>query len=313
MADAAVEPNALGLTATWSQRRRRLLVSVRLAGAVDATSPPSVEITEPCVRVTWGTAECTMPLFSTVTTETSTWRQLGERLVEITLAKASAGPYWPRLLALKASITWLQPDWERWIDSDDDSDDGADGDSPHTANAPRAPRPLPPPPEGRATAAELEVPALGGTGWMHAWRELMTTPQRMHTLVRFWNMMADSERRDCVAQLVRLSAARGGEKVKGGGGLFRDLDPLIYAEEPLPAGWLDHFGRLSIAPAPPDLTAHSPATEPRPAPGAPAPSFAAVGAPAASEPLYADRVGVLRQLWQAMPPEEQMLVLSTFC
>eukprot|EP00922_Rhytidocystis_sp_ex-Travisia-forbesii_P054297 GHVS01080521.1.p1 GENE.GHVS01080521.1~~GHVS01080521.1.p1 ORF type:complete len:384 (-),score=34.29 GHVS01080521.1:282-1328(-) len=240
----------------------------------------------------------------------------GSHSLSVVLVKepTSARINWPSLYRPEeASVLkqWVNVDWNRW-DSTDDAD-AADMIPPEHDGLPNCPGTQASSVRAFATTTGgAEVGSLGG-GIMFSEKDLvpldecpdlttlgcfdeaqkskqdaacliffsqsMTTAQRMHTMVKLWNELEGKDRIDCLQLMVKLC---GGDadlstlaaRMKGGGEVVGDLDPVEYRKGGVTycRKWVQGFRKLQKG----------------------------------------DQLKSLSAMFQALEPNDQRVILSTF-
>eukprot|EP00933_Yihiella_yeosuensis_P017377 TRINITY_DN14529_c3_g1_i1.p1 TRINITY_DN14529_c3_g1~~TRINITY_DN14529_c3_g1_i1.p1 ORF type:complete len:173 (+),score=50.09 TRINITY_DN14529_c3_g1_i1:80-598(+) len=91
-------------------------------------------------------------------------------------------------------------------------------------------------------APELEVP---DGAWLQFYTETMTAPQRMQTLVHFWNSADQEQRVGFLRHLIELiNDPKVSNRIKGGQEVLKDLDVNYYNGVTYPEKWLETFKGL---------------------------------------------------------------------
>jgi len=79
------------------------------------------------------------------------------------------------------------------------------------------------------------------------YKESMTSPQRMATMVHMWNSAEQSERIEFLRHLIDLiNNPAISNKIKGGQEILKDLDASRYGGVTYPTKWLDDFKALAL-------------------------------------------------------------------
>ena len=226
-------------TITWFQRRGELTLVLTCRGA---EGEPTLEICPQELNLGWGSYSLSARFLNPVAEATASWRQSGTKL-ELSVRKAASGPHWRALFegGKRASV---KPDWDRWVEEDDDDDLDPAVPAGAAASAPVDA-------ETAALAETLEALDLGSIdeeSRLEQWRGL-TMPQRMLTMALFWNSMSDPSRLASVHKLVELLRGGGIDQqlagidasIKGGAGVLRGLDTSVYSGERHAKGWVSAF------------------------------------------------------------------------
>ena len=69
----------------------------------------------------------TFEFFAPVDTTTSKWTKTGFHLIFVIEKKDENAPFWPRLLKTSQKNQYLQVDWSKWVDEDEEEEDGQKG------------------------------------------------------------------------------------------------------------------------------------------------------------------------------------------
>ena len=93
-------------------------------------------------------------------------------------------------------------------------------------------------------APEMELP---DGAWLQYFGESMTGPQRMLTMVHFWNCSEQEDRTEFLRHLIDIIGNPAvSDKIKGGQAL-RDLETGLYDGVTHPEKWVEHFKeRLAV-------------------------------------------------------------------
>ena len=226
-------------TIAWFQRRGELTLVLTCRGA---EGEPTLRICPQELDLSWGSYSFSARFLNPVAEETASWRQSGTKL-ELSVRKAASGPHWRALFEGGKRAT-VKPDWDRWVEEEDD----VEPEPPLPAGAAASA------PVGAETAAltealeALDLGSIDEEGREEKWRGL-TLPQRMLTMALFWNSMNDTARLASVRKLVEM--LRGGDvdqqlagidaSIKGGAGVLRGLDTSVYSGERHAQGWVGAF------------------------------------------------------------------------
>lgn len=93
-------------------------------------------------------------------------------------------------------------------------------------------------------APKLEMPE---GPWLKYYVEHMTAPQRMQTMVHFWNSAEQEERVEFLRHLIDIIGNPAiSNKIKGGQEVLKDLDTSFYEGVTYPEAWLDSFKETKI-------------------------------------------------------------------
>eukprot|EP00927_Polykrikos_kofoidii_P057504 TRINITY_DN51642_c0_g1_i1.p1 TRINITY_DN51642_c0_g1~~TRINITY_DN51642_c0_g1_i1.p1 ORF type:complete len:202 (+),score=46.21 TRINITY_DN51642_c0_g1_i1:66-608(+) len=94
-------------------------------------------------------------------------------------------------------------------------------------------------------APQIEIPE---GAFLQYFTDSMTAPQRMQTLVHFWNSADQTERVEFLRHLIDIiNNPRISNRIKGGQEILRDLDTKFYAGVTYPEKWLEYFkGELDV-------------------------------------------------------------------
>eukprot|EP01065_Artemidia_motanka_P029881 TRINITY_DN35952_c0_g1_i1.p1 TRINITY_DN35952_c0_g1~~TRINITY_DN35952_c0_g1_i1.p1 ORF type:complete len:197 (+),score=50.55 TRINITY_DN35952_c0_g1_i1:82-591(+) len=129
--------------------------------------------------------------------------------------------------------------WDKIADSDDEE-----------ASPPAAPPPPPPPAPAPAPAAPTGEDCADLSGAPHLkspdaigfYSGRMTLPQRMLTLVHFWNASERDQRVGFLRRLIDvIGDVRITNQIRGGQEVLRDLDPAYYSGVSYPEHWRAQF------------------------------------------------------------------------
>ena len=231
-------------TIAWFQRRGELTLVLTCRGA---EGEPSLEICPQELNLSWGSYSLSARFLNPVEEATASWRKSGTKL-ELSVRKVASGPHW-RALFEGGKRAYVKPDWDRWIEDDDDEDD------------------LPTVPASAATSAPadvekaaldlgsidlgcqpLDLGSIDEEPRLDRWRGL-TMPQRMLTMAMFWNCMSHPCRLASVQKLIELLRGDGIDQqlagidasIKGGAAVLRVLDTSVYSGERYAQGWVSAF------------------------------------------------------------------------
>ena len=222
-------------TVAWFQRRGELTLVIGCAGA---QGEPALKIGAEELSLSWGSYNLSARFLKPVVEATASWRKSGMKL-ELGVRKAATGPHW-RALFEGGKRAYVKPDWDRWIEEEDDPEAPASA----AASAP----------VDAKTAALAETPealdlgSIDDEARLERWRGL-TMPQHMLTMALFWNCMSDPCRLAAVQRLIELLRAGGIDQqldgidasIKGGAGVLRGLDTSVYSSERHAEGWVSAF------------------------------------------------------------------------
>lgn len=235
---------------SWYQRRKCLNINFLCSGT---SGEPTTDVSDTDVTLTWGPYGFSGCFHKQVNSASAKWTHR-PGLVQLSLRKAEGGAHWPSLFK-GGKLSFLSPDWDKWIDSDDDDTDNESENNckqsgistvggnvkGSDATAARAGK-LPPP-------SNMELPPLSTEqleGWQGAWVG-MEMPQRMVTLAELWNAQTTAARLNSAKRLLTILGEAGGElaelqkKVKGGESVLRGLDTSVYASVARPMQWVRDF------------------------------------------------------------------------
>ena len=107
----------------WAQRKDRVFLEVPL---MDITEE-KVDLTNTHLKFhcTSGGKKYQFELetFEQVNTETSKWNKTGFHLLFVLEKKNTDAAFWPRLIKSTAKSQYIQVDWSKWVDEDEEEED----------------------------------------------------------------------------------------------------------------------------------------------------------------------------------------------
>jgi hypothetical protein len=107
-------------TVLWAQRPELLLITIPLQDATDVAIKVNGDQLSFSASSAGKTYSCSLTLFAAIVSEESS-NITRPRQIELKLQKKEASKeYWPRLTQAKAKSSYIQIDWNRWKDEDDD-------------------------------------------------------------------------------------------------------------------------------------------------------------------------------------------------
>eukprot|EP00756_Hemistasia_phaeocysticola_P001517 Hpha_TRINITY_DN11068_c0_g2::TRINITY_DN11068_c0_g2_i1::g.92916::m.92916 len=139
--------------------------------------------------------------------------------------------------------------WDNIADSDDETPPPKKEAPPAAAAPDAAEVQVAPSPGVAVNAADgsdlSSAPPLDSPAMLGYYREQMTLPQRMLTLMHLWNSAPQENRAIFLRRLIELIGDVGvSNRIRGGQEVLRDLDPAFYHGVTAPPSWVQEFGRL---------------------------------------------------------------------
>jgi len=111
----------------WAQRNDRLLLTINVQDVRD----PKIKLTEKSLVFSGSTNakeyKVELEFFGDINAEASKWGVL-PRHIQLNIVKKESGPYWERLLKESGKHWFLQVDWDRWVDEDEQDEAGKEND-----------------------------------------------------------------------------------------------------------------------------------------------------------------------------------------
>eukprot|EP01068_Selenidium_serpulae_P002703 Selendium_serpulae@DN2632_c0_g1_i1.p2 len=234
----------------WGQDAFRVYITVQFTGIQQPNLANEILFKDKSILVRNESYNLEIDLSDEVVSSMSKFVDKGSEIA-ITLVK-TCKKHWEKLSHVP--VPNLSVDWNRWVNEDDErfsnvvkphspeelqelaqnlpNESLADSDVQRKLSAAI--------PFSAKDLKNLEkAPSLISCGaddgeWLSFWLEVMTTPQRMVTLVELWNNLCHEERAKLIRHLVDNLATESPEAsahIKGGESLLNDLDPTHYRQE----------------------------------------------------------------------------------
>jgi hypothetical protein len=111
----------------WAQRKERVYLEVQLRDIKN----DNIELTESTLTFT-GDSDgqkyaFAFEFYEPIDKTTSKWTKTGFHLIFVLEKLNPAAPFWPRLLKTKEKNQYLQVDWAKWVDEDEEAEEPEKG------------------------------------------------------------------------------------------------------------------------------------------------------------------------------------------
>ena len=259
------------MRATWYQTKSTLYVSLQFDNVV-SDKPPSFTVTAETLEIKFegdGGIAFEAAFSKPILVEDdsgSAFIYKGGGKVDVVAKKAGASRgHWPRPFQIK--YPWVKPNWDRWIDEDDDNEPDIDvSDAPAAASSNDDGAGAVPPDSADAMAAAERVRNMGFAteseltlddekAWLTTDWPTFKMEERMLTMATFWNAMSAETRVTAAKRLLVVlkmgdaALAALESKMKGGDWGTYKLDTSNYVNNgvKLPRGWVEAFEEKAVA------------------------------------------------------------------
>ena len=250
------------MRATWWQTRSTLQLAFSMDGAKAEECAVHSVTEESMLQLTWEEGIAFNAKFhQAVLPASAQWKVVGKGKVNLSIKKGSeARTHWPRPFEHK--LTTIKPNWDRWIDEDDDQepkvdvsegsgDSGGGGEDGGVTAATQSAADL-----LAAMSFDAEALALDDAkAWLKDWSDRFKSEERMLTMAMLWNAMPGETRITSAKRLVGILRA-GDEamaalegRMKGGDWATYKLDTSNYtgAGVKRPRQWVESFEAMAAA------------------------------------------------------------------
>lgn len=111
----------------WAQRKDKIYLEVTLRDIVNE----QIELTPTTLSFSGESDgkkyQFTFELYESVAKEQSKWNKTGFHLLFVLEKENQNAPFWPRLLKTNQKNQYIQIDWSKWVDEDEEEEDANKG------------------------------------------------------------------------------------------------------------------------------------------------------------------------------------------
>ncbi len=114
-------------TIRWAQRKEKVFITLGLRDIVNEKVNLKESTLDFQCESHGKKYEFSVEFFGGIEQDKSQWSKTGFEMILVLVKKDTGKPYWPRLTKQNKKTTYIQCDWDKWIDEDEEQEEGQKG------------------------------------------------------------------------------------------------------------------------------------------------------------------------------------------